>query len=318
MTIGRIKNWSKFQHYKDRAPPWIKLHRELLDNIDYHMLSGEAAKALPLLWLIASESDGSIPPPEVVAFRLRVSLDSAQAIVQELGYRGFLTDEHVEHVATHAQPQAKERWPSRHIPDKTKRAVFERDGGKCVWCGSVEHIEYDHITPVSKGGTGALSNIQLLCRGCNRKKRTRDAAQAEQLATDILSTRSLEGEGETEGETEITNPNGLVVPEGSGTRCPHADIIALYHETLPSLARVREWTDARQALLRKRWAEKPERQTLDWWRDFFGYVERSDFLMGRKASRGSDPFECDLEWLIRPRNFVKVIEGKYENRGAAA
>ncbi len=28
----RIKNWDKFQHFKNRRPPWIKLHREILDQ----------------------------------------------------------------------------------------------------------------------------------------------------------------------------------------------------------------------------------------------------------------------------------------------
>ena len=99
--------------------------------------------------------------------------------------------------------------------------------------------------------------------------------------------------------------------------CPHQDIIAAYHELLPSLARVREWTAERQSFLRKRWAENPERQTLNWWRDFFAYVGQSDFLMGRRETQ-TGAFECDLEWLVRPKNFIRVLEGRYENRGRAA
>jgi hypothetical protein len=33
-----IKNWSEFQHYKDRNPPWIKLHRALLDDYAFAAL----------------------------------------------------------------------------------------------------------------------------------------------------------------------------------------------------------------------------------------------------------------------------------------
>ncbi len=107
-------------------------------------------------------------------------------------------------------------------------------------------------------------------------------------------------------------PADAVAPE-----CPQTDIVAMYHRRLPGLARVREWTTERQRILRQRWREKPERQSLAWWEEFFGYVLESDFLMGRTPSRTGSAFECDLEWLIRPKNFVKVIEGKYENRGAA-
>jgi hypothetical protein len=117
-----------------------------------------------------------------------------------------------------------------------------------------------------------------------------------------------------------TSPIGEESAEAppAADHCPHADIVAIYHEVLPSLPRVREWTESRQQMLRKRWRESTDRQSLDWWREFFAYVGRSDFLMGRKPARGGEPFECDLEWLVRPRNFVKVIEGRYENRGVAA
>ena len=98
--------------------------------------------------------------------------------------------------------------------------------------------------------------------------------------------------------------------------CPHLRIIALYHEVLPELRQVREWNETRKRLLQRRWAESPERQSVDWWREFFGYVRRSRFLMGQTTSRDGRPFDCDLEWLIRPQNFAKVVEGKYEDVAA--
>jgi hypothetical protein len=56
------------------------------------------------------------------------------------------------------------------IPSKIKREVWRRDMGKCIFCGSNERLEYDHIIPVSKGGSNTARNIQLLCEKCNRKK----------------------------------------------------------------------------------------------------------------------------------------------------
>ena len=57
------------------------------------------------------------------------------------------------------------------ISDEVKMYVWQRDGGKCVKCGSQESLEYDHIIPFSKGGSSTERNIQLLCEKCNRSKR---------------------------------------------------------------------------------------------------------------------------------------------------
>lgn len=56
------------------------------------------------------------------------------------------------------------------IPQKVKDEVWRRDGGRCVLCGSQENLEFDHIIPLSKGGSNTVRNIQLLCQKCNREK----------------------------------------------------------------------------------------------------------------------------------------------------
>jgi 5-methylcytosine-specific restriction endonuclease McrA len=61
----------------------------------------------------------------------------------------------------------RERQP---IPDDVKMSVWQRDGGRCVKCGSQENLEFDHIIPVSKGGSNTARNLQLLCEKCNRAK----------------------------------------------------------------------------------------------------------------------------------------------------
>lgn len=69
------KNWAIFQHYKDRSPPWIKLHRDLLINRDFICLPIASKALAPLLWLLASESkDGTFDASfEELQFRLHIS-----------------------------------------------------------------------------------------------------------------------------------------------------------------------------------------------------------------------------------------------------
>lgn len=87
-----IKSWSRFQHYKARRPPWIKLHRSLLDDRQFAELSGHAAKLLVQLWLIASESeDGTITGDiEDIGFRVHRDVDEVLPAIQELALRGLI------------------------------------------------------------------------------------------------------------------------------------------------------------------------------------------------------------------------------------
>ena len=56
------------------------------------------------------------------------------------------------------------------ISDDVQIFVWNRDAGKCIKCGRKENLEYDHIIPVSKGGSNTVRNLQLLCESCNREK----------------------------------------------------------------------------------------------------------------------------------------------------
>jgi len=85
MTI-KVKDWNKFQHFKDRKPPWIKLYRDILDDLEWHELDPLAAKALVAIWLIASENDGELPEMKKLAFRLRVTEKQAISIVSQLDH----------------------------------------------------------------------------------------------------------------------------------------------------------------------------------------------------------------------------------------
>ena len=58
MAKYRIKNWSSFQHYKDRNPPWIKLHFALLSSADWVTLDDQSRVLAIACMLVASKNEG--------------------------------------------------------------------------------------------------------------------------------------------------------------------------------------------------------------------------------------------------------------------
>ena len=97
----------------------------------------------------------------------------------------------------------------------------------------------------------------------------------------------------------------------------------MYHDLCPTLNRVKVWDGQREEYSRSRWREtferlhlKTEDEGLTWFRTLFTAVSESEFLTGKVPPRnpGQSPWKADLEWLLRPQNFRKVIEEKYWNR----
>jgi len=85
------KNWDKFQHYRNRTPPWIKLHRDLLNDRAFALLPIASKALAPLLWLLASESEKGEINAEIddLVFRLHISEDEIKHGLEALIQRGF-------------------------------------------------------------------------------------------------------------------------------------------------------------------------------------------------------------------------------------
>ena len=63
----------------------------------------------------------------------------------------------------------------------TRQNVFERDGGKCMYCGepvSRNKFTFDHVIPKSRSGKTNWSNIVCCCLKCNSKKDNRTPEEA--------------------------------------------------------------------------------------------------------------------------------------------
>src|SRR5574337_814153 len=87
----KVKDWREFQHYHDRSPAWIKLHKKILDNADFQSLPVASRALAPMLWLLASEHhEGLIPwNPSHIAWRLRMNVNELDKALTPLIKQGF-------------------------------------------------------------------------------------------------------------------------------------------------------------------------------------------------------------------------------------
>jgi tetratricopeptide (TPR) repeat protein len=106
----------------------------------------------------------------------------ARALLESGNISQALRDLHAVQAAEHdfldveallAEAMAPAKRSREPIPLEVKQKVFERDGGRCVECGSNFDIQYDHDIPHSLGGADTVENIRILCATCNRCKGAR-------------------------------------------------------------------------------------------------------------------------------------------------
>jgi hypothetical protein len=91
---------------------------------------------------------------------------------------------------------------------------------------------------------------------------------------------------------------------------PYQAVADIYNELNPKLPKASYRSPQRDKLLRGRWNQHKDFQSLDWWRAYFQLVADSTFLQGQTEHK----FKCDLGWLLNPSNFIKVLEGRYTNQ----
>lgn len=61
----------------------------------------------------------------------------------------------------------------KNIRKSVKRAVYERDGHRCVFCGATENLSLDHIVRYADDGPDTEDNLRVLCMKCNQSRETK-------------------------------------------------------------------------------------------------------------------------------------------------
>lgn len=97
-------------------------------------------------------------------------------------------------------------------------------------------------------------------------------------------------------------------PKVGQDRIDYKLITQAFRKNLGALPQPRDMTEKRRKMVRSIVKRGGRYAEPDFFPKFFGYVAKSDFLMGR----GPKPWHgCCFDWLLKPENFQKIIEGNY-------
>jgi hypothetical protein len=149
---AKIKNWTKFQHYKNRRPPWIRLYRDLLDDPEFEKLSGELAKTLIKLWLAVSDFsvDGELPAIERLALRMHIASDVLADHISKLNHWVSYNASYM--LATcerHAIPEGEQREISESDQRESNIDPSLRSGSPNISVSTQESNTSYQLLPVS-------------------------------------------------------------------------------------------------------------------------------------------------------------------------
>jgi hypothetical protein len=164
--------------------------------------------------VVAADGDGETAPAAEVRVdfsfqgprELRDAIERAEELLAHKlpfgGVGGVLLEVVNDYLARHDPQRALDfgrAAPARGrsaIPAAIRRAVWARDGGRCVFvgqdgirCGSRRMLELDHRLPRSRGGLGTFENLRLLCRAHNDAERRRVLGEGD-LSTGLVQDES--------------------------------------------------------------------------------------------------------------------------------
>lgn len=235
----KATSWSSYQSYKDRKPPWIRLHKSLLDNYEFQSMSDSARALLPMLWLLASEDSdprsGIITDSvEKISFRLRLSTESISKSLEEIIKAGFfLNDQPCNEFVTEPLQDGNEivtpetetetekdlfEKPENLEKEKPEDLFYQTKKGRKLKGDQLENFEAFWITFNYKSGKADAADawfdlkvnmflFQQIMAGARREAKGRAGLIAQKktpkMAQGWLSSRRFEDESTQTADGEI-------------------------------------------------------------------------------------------------------------------
>ena len=142
------------------------------------------------------------------------------------------------------------------------------------------------------------------------KTRPEEIREEKTLASPLLDEKDSK-RGEAHMSAEPEKESFPAKPNRPPT--PYQDIYEMFISicsTLPQIQEPTKWAKSRRDCVSARWREHPD---IGFFYDLFHRVNNSDFLSGRAKS-----FKAGFDWIFKPANLQKILEGNYDNRDNSA
>lgn len=171
-------------------------------------------------------------------------------------------------------------------------------------------VNYYITTPISSGAENALGSAKSAPRQC--KKCTGDSAESApggsaESAPDNYIYKDIDNNNNNNNNKSDDDEKLL----GKNPCTPYEHIRKYYNNICHSFPKCISLSDKRKKAIDARWKEYG--QDLQVFAKLFTLAEESDFLKGKNDRNWSATFD----WLLNQNNMVKVLEGKYRNKGGA-
>ena len=309
---------------------WVKLHRKIIDNPYWQSEPFSRGQAWVDLLLMANHKPGfvrkqgvrvDLSPGDIgmseteLAARWQWSRGKVRRFVEELEVDGMIERKNTEtdrrkfivSICNYSKYQDQNSADGTGDGPTTVQANLPKSGNSAE--NSKKRGTGDGPAKISVSDQD-YADIETSRQGDGTGDNTSDGPTTVQ-ATDRRRYKNKNGKNE---ENEKKRDSDAAHATAAPLDCPHEQIIAIYHEVLPQCPRVKTWGEPSRKVLRARWREDKDRQDLGWWKEFFAGVATSDFLTGKVNGSKSEPFVASLNWLLKPMNMEKVLNGTYGQR----
>lgn len=166
-------------------------------------------------------------------------------------------------------------------------------------CGLIEQRSDDeYFLPEVSENTGKESPSAARMRKHRALQCDTKSSQCDTIVTKCDTEIDIDIEKDKDSDKEKDS-------ETDKDKIPYAEIVDFFNETCKSFPKVKSLSKERKGLLNARFKEFG----LDGIKEAFMKAEKSDFLKGK-----INGFKANFDWIIKPSNMCKVIEGNYDNR----